>query len=1650
MKVPVNRRKRLRTYATQRIGVILLAVLACVFAVRERISALVAVPPPWVVPQDVNDQDEVDEPCDPPAANDGPEGGDSPCGMPVWRVSEPFINVWIHDTPLRYRLANGQWMELKLSYRHRSEWPDYRAGIGGFGTNNTWGVGWECNWIGALELAEGNHVTNYMAGGGQAFFQTNGMPEYRSGRRFQAADVGRPARIRSSTGAENHYDQLWESPTGRDFLLLSTRLDRYGRKTTYEWESIGTNAARRMRLARVIDRDGRTNTLAYSNAAFSNFVTSVTDPYGRSAHFNYDSDGHLVSITDMASMVSTFAYNSNYIIQSMTTPYGLTSFEYFNGTNAPASGGIEPRAVKITEADGSVQLYAYRSSSDDWGAGVYATSDGGYYDRNSYHWNRAQYEAISQQGLTNVLDMPLEDYFKATLKHWLLQSQFGQTLVTDTLGAMAGPVLLPEENGVRSRQVYYEYGNQPTPAYVGTIRRPNKVVWNGTSYAQGESLAVEVARNAYGRSTQLTFYINGSSAVYENTYAEGERLTSVIGPRGEAVRGYGYHAMVTNLLTSVTNAVGEVLRYTHDTNGMKVTSIAHPGGLLTKNFYHTSGAATGFLARTVDLGFRTNSFTYTNGNVHIHTNELGLVTTNTWDELSRLTSTRFPDGTYTSNLWDKLDLAGTRDRLGQWTRYGYNKVRQLMAVTNANGAVTTYEYCACGSPSALRSWDGTQWLTTQFSYDLAGRLTNTIHPDGYQITYHYDAMDRLTNAVDSTGQEIKLGHNEYDQITAVKVGSGEDQRHWALREFDEYGRLTGSTDPNGVTTLHSYDVLDRLVERRKVGAQWQQESGVEGLGYDARGLSRYTDELGAITKFARDELGRCLFQTNANQELLRFTYDPAGALLTLTDGRAQMTRWKYDAEGRVTNKLDAASAELFRYRYDPNGRLTNRWQAGGISTTFRYDAVGNLTNIVYPSTSNIVLRYDPLNRLTRVVDGLGTNDFSWTAGSQLAAEDGPWSNDTVSYSYTGRQRASRSVQQPDAGAWAQSYGHDRYWRLTNVTSPAGIFAVQYKDVWAGSIQMAGSLVEHLHLPGHSAITNEHDDLGRPLSTVLGNAQDQRLNAHAYEYNAGHQRVKQTFTAGNYVDYTYDAIGQLRTARGWESDTTSARWHEQFGYAYDPAWNLSRRTNHAYVQQFNVNNLNELTTASRAGNFTVAGNVSATPTNVTVNGVNAQVYADLAFARTNVSLSDGNNAFTAIARDDLGRVDTNTITAYLPATVTFAYDARGNLTGDGHRVFTYDEENQLTRVTVSNAWRSEFVYDGLMRRRIRKEYGWSGSAWLLTNEVRYVYDGMLVVQERNSLNAPQVTYTRGNDLSGTLQGAGGIGGLLARSEASATNPRHAYYHADGNGNVTALVNTNGVLVARYHYDPYGNTLAMSGPLAEANCYRFSSKEHHSNSGLYYYGFRFYEPSLQRWPNRDPLGDIGSLAVRTAGITPWDQSDADDLSDGEFLELWADINRNLYGAMGNNAVNSFDAFGLTDSSINACARSNPVEVGKLARELLDEVAKDQARRRASNEFAKKALREVMDKTKELNKHLDKRHLNAAREELKGKVVSRKPDGTPHDHLKEVREAFDGVKRQIEELKNAQTRDIGQTEREALQKQLDKLRTLHDRAQDALQCK
>jgi hypothetical protein len=235
----------------------------------------------------------------------------------------------------------------------------------------------------------------------------------------------------------------------------------------------------------------------------------------------------------------------------------------------------------------------------------------------------------------------------------------------------------------------------------------------------------------------------------------------------------------------------------------------------------------------------------------------------------------------------------------------------------------------------------------------------------------------------------------------------------------------------------------------------------------------------------------------------------------------------------------------------------------------------------------------------------------------------------------------------------------------------------------------------------------------------------------YTYNVGNQRTSVTRTGENTATYTYDAISEVVSDLAAEGPTN--RLNEQLHYVLDPVGNLLYRTNNTLIANFTVNSDNELTANTNGGKLTVMGTTTSVATNVTVNATNtAQRYGDATFAATNFPFL---TSYTAIAADNFGRHSTNTVNVTITANTTYQYDGNGNLTNDGVRNFTYDDENQLIQVWASNQWFSQFSYDGKMRRRIRQEFTWQSGQWVQTNAVYYVYDGNVVIQERNIKNLP---------------------------------------------------------------------------------------------------------------------------------------------------------------------------------------------------------------------------------------------------------------------------------------------------------------------------
>jgi RHS repeat-associated protein len=416
-------------------------------------------------------------------------------------------------------------------------------------------------------------------------------------------------------------------------------------------------------------------------------------------------------------------------------------------------------------------------------------------------------------------------------------------------------------------------------------------------------------------------------------------------------------------------------------------------------------------------------------------------------------------------------------------------------------------------------------------------------------------------------------------------------------------------------------------------------------------------------------------------------------------------------------------------------------------------------------------------------------------------------------------------------------------------------------------------------------TKQYDHLNRLTAIQTLNSQPSTINSYNYQLTAANQRIRSTLADGSYWLYEYDSLGQVRSGHKFWADQTPVAG-QQFEYAHDDIGNRTQTKaggdqNGANLRtaSYGANSLNQYTNRQVPGAVDVMG-ISFATNGVSVNSQAA--YRKGEYFRAEVPVSNGSvpvwQSVTVVATNQ-ATVSGNVFVPRTPE--QFYYDADGNLTSDGRWQYTWDAENRLvgltTNTTVGPRQSMKFEYDW-QGRRIHKQVwanaGWSGTP---TNDVKFVYASWNPLAELNGTNNAVIqSYVWGSDLSGSIQGGVGVGGLLFICDL----PSAIGYSApayDGNGNVMAVVSmSGGTNCAAYEYGPFGEVIRMTGPMAKANPFRFSTKYQDDETDLLYYGLRYYSASTGRWISKDPAQERGG--------------------------------NNLYACLNNNLISKVDKLGL----------------------------------------------------------------------------------------------------------------------------------------------
>ena len=562
-----------------------------------------------------------------------------------------------------------------------------------------------------------------------------------------------------------------------------------------------------------------------------------------------------------------------------------------------------------------------------------------------------------------------------------------------------------------------------------------------------------------------------------------------------------------------------------------------------------------------------------------------------------------------------------------------------------------------------------------------------------------------------------------------------------------------------------------------------------------------------------------------------YTYVPAGDLI---------------AKHTYTNGTDIITE---MYAYDMLGNRTSTTDALGNTIFKSYDAVGNVITedgATYP----VRYTYDTAGRRTSLSstrDGTIWDTTTWTYDpcTSLCTSKTYADNSTVTYTYTPDNLPLRTTYA--SGRWKENVYDERRKVVGVEFSDAETVSLAY-DAFLNEIAFSNDVAAAiLDRDAKGNCTNDTAAVGEEMKTTRRTfdafSRLTGIDGTFYDYNAD-GLLASISNAIAVVEYAYtpdrlDAGYSLTLSNGVVftrslvrdcyrrslvtgiSSVANGVGVGTLAYTYDALNRPATRNN----DTFGYNERGEVVFSRRGAE----------------NAEESYSYDDIG----NLLLSAFNTATNAYTANNL-----NQYTSILRASASpreMVHDADGNMLSDGNLSFTYDAANRLKTVSSNGVLLVTNFYDA-KSRRVKK----------VTPEATttFFYDGWNLIEERIAYTngtTSTIRYYWGKDLSGTLQGAGGVGGLLYLTIDGV--PYVPNY--DNIGNITRYLDANGNTVAQYTYDAFGGTLSQSGSLASFFRHRFSTKYFDVETGLYYCDYRFYFPPLMRWFSRDPIEEDGGV-------------------------------------------------------------------------------------------------------------------------------------------------------------------------------------------------
>lgn len=807
---------------------------------------------------------------------------------------------------------------------------------------------------------------------------------------------------------------------------------------------------------------------------------------------------------------------------------------------------------------------------------------------------------------------------------------------------------------------------------------------------------------------------------------------------------------------------------------------------------------------------------------------------------------------------DKAPVSVDQDRYGNKITYTYQPAGTLTGITDADGRTYTVTHSTINGNSLITAiTDSSGGRTWKYGYNTQGTwLTSVTDPANNVTTYSYDPTSYdLTKIIDPNGHEIDITYDSWHRVTSIIRKTADATNPTTIYSYPvpEATHCDTSTtsyemqvqDPNGGNSYYCADrnshvlrAVDQAGHQRS--ATWNTRNNV------ATAVAAGTGSQTSTLVYEQDQS-----PPSAWDNLLSAT-GPTGEATTMGynhGGTGGWTNGNSDIRNYVPWSVQGPSGQPKNLSWDATGNLTDVSQntAGSGGTTIHahldYNADGTLkdtidgngrqTNYTYygsdanhddgllqqvspPSVTagsqigTTTYTYDAIGRTHTIKDGKAqTTTISYDTLDRVTKQtfnDGSW----ISYTYDPN---GNLTQQSDSAGNTYTYKYDELGRRTSDTGP-GTTTHTYTYDRNGNLKSltdAGGTVSYDYNPN-----NTLKDLAEPGGTCTAPTS---LCTTFPSYDAHNNRLETDYPNGVALKATYNNADQMTGIGAFNGSTTL----RNFSYCYatsgcpsSPSSTTSdrvqTRTDQAgHVTYYTYDGLRRLTDGSTFAGSTMLSDYNYYSYDGAGNLLQSQVNTGSGYTVTSRAYNEDN----LLCWQSTGASSAGCGSPPTGAT-SYSYDSDGN---DSR--FTYNAKNQLT-----NAFSNPLSYLGANNALITGD----GAASVTPDLLGTAY---------TTTSGASTYYTRDN--RGTLIDRRLPGG------------GREYYTFDDLGSVTALDDASANNTLAYSYDPYGNaTRTGSGA---ANPFQYGGA--YSSHGLDHLGLRWYDPTIVRWSQQDPVNNTASL-------------------------------------------------------------------------------------------------------------------------------------------------------------------------------------------------